>query len=163
LWTSPQPPASSCAQERGGSFPCRATRKQNLEDAAMVKWPILQADGLTKPVSWKNEFRNTISFLRSFLIYYFRYLSVVIYTLSPSNNPISFRSCHETNVTIYLIIYLLDSYESAWLSLVKIHGFSKIKTTWPIRLKTMSFAAQLHNLMKYGKGGFASDSRLKSF
>jgi hypothetical protein len=47
----------------------------------------------------------------------------------------------------------LDSYESAWLSLVKIHGFSKIKTTWPIRLKTTSFAAQLHNLMKYEKGG----------
>jgi hypothetical protein len=88
MWTSPQPPASSCAQERDGSFPCKATRKRNLEDAAMVKRPILQSDGLTKPASWKNEFWNTISFVRLFLIHSFCYLSVVIYPLSPSNNPI---------------------------------------------------------------------------
>jgi hypothetical protein len=104
-----------------------------------------------------NKFRSFIpnSF---FLLSIRRYLSAF-----PLEQSDSFRSCHESNFTIYLTIYLLDSYESAWLSLVKIHGFSKIKTTWPIRLKTMSFPAQLHNSMKYGKGGVCLRFSVKIF
>jgi hypothetical protein len=139
------------APKRGKDLFRASCTGANLEDATKVKRPILQSDGLTKPASWKNEFRNTTSFLRLFLVH--------LFSQSPT-------------------IYSLASYQSYRPSFVKIHGFSKIKTTWRIKLKTKQSYVKwvdntahltIHTIGAYSsfqhsyKGEFASDSRIKSF
>jgi hypothetical protein len=111
---------SFCAELHGG----------NLEVAAKVKRPIPQSDSLTKPASWKNEFlkyNKFPSFIFSSFIFAIYQSFREIFLLGQSD---SFLDHAMQRIPLFLTIYSLPSYESTWLSFVKIHGFSKIKSTW---------------------------------